>query len=181
MTIRATFWSSTNLGEVWLLCPAHTPSIPCADRLFQVTGDVPDRARLSSAFFGEESGDPERQLAPYLPSPAVSSQHPPPSIWLLQLEPQPSLPPESLAPAPLRRAPASLALGSSPVIAPSAQRNTLAGEVSFCFFPTHSGSQLAEMDHPTPKVLPSRSRGPSLGPWTLEAGRVRFSVPPSIR
>ncbi|XP_032719308.1 methylenetetrahydrofolate reductase isoform X1 [Lontra canadensis] len=36
------------------------------------------------------------------------------------------------------------------------------------------------MDHPTPKVLPSRSHGPSLGLWTLEAGRVRFSVPPSI-
>ncbi|XP_008692942.1 methylenetetrahydrofolate reductase isoform X2 [Ursus maritimus] len=36
------------------------------------------------------------------------------------------------------------------------------------------------MDHPTPKVLPARPRGPSLGMWALEAGRVRFSVPPSI-
>lgn len=48
-------------------------------------------------------------------------------------------------------------------------------------FPAQSGSKLAEMDHLKPEVLPARHCSPSLGMRALEAGIMRFSVPPSIR
>lgn len=64
-----------NSGEIWLL--SSSLSFLHAYKLFQGTGEVPGRARLSYSFFGERARDPGliswplRLLASSPPSPAV--------------------------------------------------------------------------------------------------------------